>query len=86
MYKRQEEDRPGFHEMIKAEGQRMSRLVNDMLSLASADNQSWSMHFEKVSLDVYKRQAVIFLCPALLRILILLFQTAFFPAVLKAQL
>ena len=46
-----EEDRPGFHEMIKAEGQRMSRLVNDMLSLASADNQSWSMHFEKVSLD-----------------------------------
>ncbi len=30
--------------------------------------------------------AVIFLCPALLRILILLFQPAFFPAVLKAQL
>lgn len=55
-----EEDRLGFHEIIKAEGQRMSRLIQDMLSLASADNQSWSMHFEKISLDtmipeVYER-------------------------------
>lgn len=38
----------------------MSRLIHDMLSLASADNQTWSMHFEKISLDtmipeVYER-------------------------------
>ncbi|WP_302417627.1 sensor histidine kinase [Blautia marasmi] len=55
-----EEDRTGFHEIIKAEGLRMSRLIHDMLSLASADNQTWSMHFEKISLDtmipeVYER-------------------------------
>ena len=46
-----EEDRPGFQEMIQAEGQRMSRLIQDMLTLAGADNQSWSVHYEKISLD-----------------------------------
>lgn len=46
-----EEDRLSFYETIVSEGTRMSRLIDDMLSLSSADNQSWSMHFEPVPLD-----------------------------------
>ena len=45
------EDRQGFHDIIKSEGHRMSQLINDMLSLASADNQSWPMHLENTPLD-----------------------------------
>ena len=33
-----------FRDTIQSEGERMSRLVGDMLSLANADNQSWSIH------------------------------------------
>lgn len=32
---------PHFIEIIEKEGERMSRLISDMLSLASADNHSW---------------------------------------------
>lgn len=46
-----EEDRQGFHETIKSEGQRMSRLIDDMLFLASADSQTWAMHLEDVPID-----------------------------------
>lgn len=45
------QDRQNFHDIIKSEGHRMSRLINDMLSLASADNQSWPMHLENTLLD-----------------------------------
>lgn len=45
------QDRQGFHEIIKSEGSRMSQLINDMLSLASADNQSWPIHPERTALD-----------------------------------
>lgn len=45
------QERQGFHEIIKSEGNRMSQLINDMLSLASADNQSWPMHLESTALD-----------------------------------
>lgn len=44
-------DRPGFHDAISSEGLRMSRLIDDMLSLANADSQTWSMHFAPVALD-----------------------------------
>lgn len=46
-----EEDRPGFYQSMEAEGERMKRLINDMLTLASADNQSWSMLYEDTQLD-----------------------------------
>ena len=32
-----------FLKTIKSEGDRMSRLIGDMLSLANADNKSWSI-------------------------------------------
>lgn len=44
-------ERPRFLSVITEEGTRMSRLVNDMLSLANADNQSWSMYPETCELD-----------------------------------
>lgn len=44
-------DKESFHDIIRSEGQRMSQLIDDMLALASADNQSWPMHFEVTSLD-----------------------------------
>ena len=34
---------PHFMAMIRSEAQRISRLVSDLLSLANADNQSWSI-------------------------------------------
>lgn len=40
-----------FLDTIDSEGQRMSRLVSDMLQLASADNHSWSMRPSDVELD-----------------------------------
>lgn len=46
-----EEDRSGFYEAIESEGGRMKRLIDDMLTLANADNQSWSVHFEDTQLD-----------------------------------
>lgn len=46
-----EEDRADFYRSIESEGQRMKRLIDDMLSLANADNQSWSVHFDAAELD-----------------------------------
>ena len=46
-----EEDMPGFYEAIESEGSRMKRLIDDMLTLANADNQSWSVRFDDTQLD-----------------------------------
>lgn len=40
-----------FAMSIESEGQRMSHLVDDMLTLANADAHSWRTHFDKVELD-----------------------------------
>lgn len=40
-----------FTQTIQSEGLRMSRLVNDLLLLASADNHSWNLNLEKVEMD-----------------------------------
>ncbi len=53
-------ERQKFEENIRAEGNRMSRLVDDMLALANADSHSWSMRKEQVeadtlALNVYER-------------------------------
>lgn len=40
-----------FLTLLDAEGNRMARLVNDMLQLANADSHSWSMHPAEVELD-----------------------------------
>lgn len=40
-----------FLETISLEGKRMSRLITDMLQLASADNHTWSMNPAEVELD-----------------------------------
>lgn len=45
------EDMPVFYEAIENEGSRMKRLIDDMLTLANADNQSWSVRFEDTQLD-----------------------------------
>lgn len=42
---------PRFCRIINSEGQRMARLINDMLFLANADNQSWSIHTAPCELD-----------------------------------
>lgn len=41
-----------FSDMIRREGKRMSRLLGDMLTLASADSQSWEVKTEDVELDM----------------------------------
>ena len=41
-----------FSDMIRREGKRMSRLLGDMLTLASADSQSWEIKTEDVELDM----------------------------------
>lgn len=53
-------DQSVFIENIKSETARMSRLVGDMLSLASADNKSWSIlrsscELDTLILDVYEK-------------------------------
>lgn len=40
-----------FLTTINSESLRMSRLINDMLILASADNKSWSINLEAIDLD-----------------------------------
>lgn len=40
-----------FSNVIQKEGTRMSRLINDMLSLANADNKSWSLLLSPCELD-----------------------------------
>ncbi len=54
------EERERFEKNIRAEGSRMSRLVDDMLALANADSHSWSIRKEPVEADtlalrVYER-------------------------------
>lgn len=46
-----EADKPGFYQSIETEGERMKRLIDDMLTLANADSQTWSMHFQNTQLD-----------------------------------
>lgn len=41
-----------FSDMIRREGQRMTRLIGDMLTLTSADNQSWDIRPEPVEPDM----------------------------------
>lgn len=41
-----------FSDIIRREGKRMSRLIGDMLTLASADSQSWEVKTEEVELDM----------------------------------
>lgn len=40
-----------FADSIQSEGQRMSRLIDDMLTLANADNRTWSIHPSDIELD-----------------------------------
>ena len=40
-----------FLTVLEMEGNRMARLVSDMLQLAGADNHSWSMHIAPTELD-----------------------------------
>lgn len=52
---------PHFMTMIRSEAQRISRLVSDLLSLANADNQSWSIHpvpveTDTLLLDIFEKQ------------------------------
>lgn len=42
-----------FLTLLDTEGNRMARLVNDMLQLANADSHSWSMHPAEVELDTF---------------------------------
>lgn len=41
-----------FSDMIRREGKRMSRLIGDMLTLASADSQSWEVKTETTEPDM----------------------------------
>ncbi|MGI6070659.1 MAG: sensor histidine kinase [Blautia sp.] len=52
-----ETDIPRFYQAIESEGNRMSRLVEDMLSLANADNQTWSVTLHPAELDTLLLQA-----------------------------
>lgn len=45
------EEADAFARTIQSEGERMSRLIEDMLSLAGADNGSWSIHPSPIELD-----------------------------------
>lgn len=46
------EEQGHFGEIIRREGDRMTRLIGDMLTLASADSQTWEIHREKVEPDM----------------------------------
>ena len=45
------EEAEAFTHTIQSEGERMSRLIDDMLSLAGADNGTWSIHPSPIELD-----------------------------------
>lgn len=47
-----EEERTRFSGMIRREGKRMTRLIGDLLTLASADSQNWEIHPELVEPDM----------------------------------
>lgn len=60
-----EKKRKKFISTIKSEGERMARLMEDMLSLANADNQSWSIlksscELDTLILDIYEKYEPIF--------------------------
>lgn len=44
--------RSQFSDMIHREGSRMSRLIGDMLTLASSDSKAWQLQKQKVELDM----------------------------------
>ena len=44
--------RSQFSDMIHREGNRMSRLIGDMLTLASSDSKTWTLQKEPVELDM----------------------------------
>ena len=44
--------RSQFSDMIHREGNRMSRLIGDMLTLASSDSKAWQLQKQKVELDM----------------------------------
>ena len=44
--------RAQFSAMIHREGNRMSRLIGDMLTLASSDSKAWDIQLERVELDM----------------------------------
>lgn len=44
--------RSQFSDMIHREGKRMSRLIGDMLTLASSDSKNWQLQTEPVELDM----------------------------------
>lgn len=44
--------RAQFSDMIHREGNRMSRLIGDMLTLASSDSRAWTLQKEPVELDM----------------------------------
>lgn len=46
------EERPHFSGIIRREGQRMTRLLGDMLTLASADSQNWELHPQPLEPDM----------------------------------
>jgi len=51
MKKAEPDEAERFQNNLEIESHRMSRLVDDLLSLAKADNSSFSMHFERLELD-----------------------------------
>ena len=48
---------PRFYQSIESEGQRMSHLIEDMLSLANADNHTWQIHQTSAALDTLLLEA-----------------------------
>lgn len=59
MERAEDSQRPVFGQMIRREGQRMGRLIQDMLTLASADSHSWELSLapaepDMMLLDVYE--------------------------------
>lgn len=61
----EDKEREKFISNIKSEGNRMARLIGDMLVLANADNQSWSIlsspcELDTLVLDIYEKYEAIF--------------------------
>lgn len=52
MEKAEAKDRQHFYSMIQQEGQRMTRLIGDMLTLASGDSGNWDMALKPTELDM----------------------------------
>ena len=49
--KADEQEREGFFQTIREEGNQLSALIDDMLTLAAADNHAWVLKKEEVELD-----------------------------------